>query len=242
MENIFIFMHSEWTDLCILDNNTIQRKNISNEQGTYYILNNEFIINWDKWKGDDIFILFNDCYYHKIFYNKYILNKNLINRMVYYDNYNYDLYINLDNNNLFKKFDISNIANYSKNNNIFIIKWNESIEETFININEKYYNDIYIIKLLETDNLNNNIDNFLKINDFTISKNIHNESKKIEKFKKINNNLYFKSCNNSSNLKYNNSNNIKEKINNNLTSKVNYKVIDLEIDYNDLKEKVESAK
>ena len=231
-------MHSEWTDLCILDNNTIQRKNIDSEKGTYHILNNEFIINWNKWKGDDIFILYNDCYYHKIFYNKYILNKNLINSTIYYDNYNYDLYINLDNNYLFKKFDITNIANYSKNNKIFTIKWSESIEETFININEKYYNDIYIIKLLEKENLNN-IDNFLKINNFTITKNIHKKEKKIEKFKKINNNLYFKSYNNSANLKLNNGN-IKEKINNNFNSKVNYKVIDLEIDYNNLKEKIES--
>ena len=227
-------MHNEWTDLCILDNNIIKRKSIDSEKGTYHILNNELIINWDKWQGDDIFILFNDCYYHKIFYNKYIINKNLISSTIYYDNYNYDLYINLDNNYLFKKFDITNIANYSKNNNIFTIKWHESIEEIFININEKYYNDKYIIKLLEIDNLSNNIDNFLKINNFTISKNINKESKKIEKFKKINNNLYFTSSNNSK------KNNIKEKINNNLNIKINYKIIDLEIDYNNLKEKVES--
>ena len=255
MENIFAFMHSEWTDLCILDNNIIERKNIDSEQGTYHILNNELIINWDKWKGDDIFILFNDCYYHKIFYNKYILNNNLTDIKIYYENYNYDLYLNLDNNNIFKKFDITNILTYSKNNNIFTIKWSESIEEIFININEKYYNDKYIIKLLETDNLNNNIDNFLKINNFNISKNIHKESKKIEKFKKINNNLYFKSYNNSINLKLNSSDkyNISDKlnicdksnksnnsINNNFNNKVNYKLIDLEIDYNNLKEKVES--
>jgi hypothetical protein len=245
MENIFIFMHSEWADLCILDNNTIQRKNIDNEKGTYHILNNEFIINWDKWEGDDIFILFNDCYYHKIFYNKYILNKILISNTIYYDNCNYDLYINLDNNYLFKKFDIINIANYSKNNNILTIKWNESIEETFININEKFYNNKYIIKLLEIDNFNNNnIDNFLKINNFTISNNIFKESKKIEKFKKINNNLYFKSYNDSINLTLNNSDNSNKinnfNINDNFSNNFNYKLIDLEIDYNNLKEKVES--
>lgn len=247
-------MHSEWTDLCILDNNTIQRKNIDSEKGTYHILNNELIINWDKWKGDDIFILFNDCYYHKIFYNKYILNNNLTIIKIYYDNYNYDLYVNLDNNYIFKKFDITNIVNYSKSNNIFTIKWSDSIEETFININEKYYNDKYIIKLLETDNVCNNIDNFLKINNFNISKNIFKESKKIEKFKKINNNLYFKSYNNSINLKFDNSKNYSsndssndpsndpsnDSSNDNLSNKFNHKLIDLEIDYNNLKEKVES--
>lgn len=229
-------MHSEWTDLCILDNNIIKRKNMNNEKGTYSILDKELIINWENWDGNDIFILFNNSYYHKIFYDKYILNKNLIDLKIYYDSYNYDLYINLDNNYLFKKFDITNIGNYSKNNNIFFITWKDLTEEKFININEKYYNDKYIIKLLEKDILNNNIDNFLKTNNFTISNNIHNihnkESKVIEKFKKINNNLYFKSYNNGVNLKYKN--------NDEVIKTFNYKVLDLELDYNNLKDKVES--
>ena len=108
MENIF--MHSEWTDLCILNDNIIIRKNINNEKGVYKFINNELIVNWDNWVGDDIFIYYNNYYYHKVFYNKYINNKNLITLKFYYELKNYDIYINYDEKYLFKKFHIVNIG------------------------------------------------------------------------------------------------------------------------------------
>ena len=75
-----IFIHSEWTDICLLDeiNLTVQRKEISDETGKYYFNNEELIINWEKWPGDDVFIYLYDSYYHKFFYETYIKNNNIL--------------------------------------------------------------------------------------------------------------------------------------------------------------------
>ena len=44
MEYTSIFIHSEWTDICIYNtNNLIKRKNIEKEIGKYKIIDNEFI-------------------------------------------------------------------------------------------------------------------------------------------------------------------------------------------------------
>jgi hypothetical protein len=240
MDNTYIFMHSEWSDLCVLNNNIIERKSIEYEKGTFTILDKELIIKWEKWDGNDIFVLFNNYYYHKIFYEKYIINKKLNNIKVYYENYNYDLIVNYEENYIFKKFDINKIGKFTKKDNIFIITWNSLIEEKFIIINEKYYDYNYLTKLLETNIINNNIDHFLKINssntcnptsntntsDTNTIYSINNkDSVIIEKFKKINNNLYFKSY---------------SSIFNNIIKKSIYNVIDFKIDYNTLKNKVGS--
>ena len=58
MSTKYIFVHSEWSDTCFLDNSTkkIYRKLYNNEKGKYYLSDNNIIINWENWEGDDIFI------------------------------------------------------------------------------------------------------------------------------------------------------------------------------------------
>jgi len=44
----YYFIHKEWNDICIINNNTnsIQRKNIQNENGYFEKNNNNIIIKW----------------------------------------------------------------------------------------------------------------------------------------------------------------------------------------------------
>ena len=94
-ENIYIFIHSEWTDTCTLDeiNKTICRK-LYNEIGTFYYDNNKIIINWHKWKDEDIFIYIYNCYYHINFFNKYINNFDIDIIDLYFDKLNKKFIIN----------------------------------------------------------------------------------------------------------------------------------------------------
>ena len=78
MEESYIFLHREWKDICSLDkdNKIITRKNIENEKGKFEMIeqNNQKIIKvkWDKWNGENYFILHNEKYYDKFFYDKYL--------------------------------------------------------------------------------------------------------------------------------------------------------------------------
>lgn len=194
-----VLIHSEWTDFCIIDENksTIQRKSIENEYGKYYFINDDLIINWNNWTGNDTFILFDNYYYHKLFFDKYIYQKNIIPLKLYYNNINFDCYINKDDQYIFKKFDIKNIGFIKKIDNKIKINWNNIITDFFYEINNEYYEEKYIIYLLEEKNKNNQVDNFLKQNNeiFISEKN----KKKIEIFKKINNKYYLKINNVSNN-------------------------------------------
>ena len=59
----YFFIHKEWNDLCILDNNIIYRKNINNERGYYYYENDELIIKWDNWKDENKFKKINEYFF-----------------------------------------------------------------------------------------------------------------------------------------------------------------------------------
>ena len=53
----YYFIHKEWNDICIINNNTnsIQRKNIQNENGYFEKNNNNIIIKWSLWDDKDNF-------------------------------------------------------------------------------------------------------------------------------------------------------------------------------------------
>ena len=197
MEDLFLFIHSEWTDFCLIhfEDSIIKRKNIENEIGKYIINNDEIIINWNNWEGDDIFIKFNLIYYHKDFYINYIHNYKL-NYYKLYDNNLYCNYVlNITKKIIFKKYDINCIGNYELIlNNFLIIKWkNESKNQTFINLNENFYEQKFLINLIKnnTDNINNNDKTFDDyINNINMKNILLKKNRKIEKFKKIDNKYY----------------------------------------------------
>ena len=204
MEELYLFIHNEWTDFCDINksNLTIIRKGIKNECGTYKIINNEFIINWEKWEGNDIFINYNNCYYHKDFYTKNIKNKKLTYIKLFYDEIIKECVLNNDKI-IFDQYNIINYGSYLFNNKYLVLKWENKKEEKFIEINNKYYEEQSLYTLLDrTNNLKKLENNYLNLyNDNIINnskdllesekiKNIVVKKKKIEKFKKINSDFY----------------------------------------------------
>ena len=189
-KNKYNFIHSEWTDICLIYNNVIIRKNITNEKGLYKLNCNKIIINWEKWDGDDIFINLFDNYYQKILYEKYIENYNIREIILEYENYTIECLLNEDNKNIFNKIKLANFGNYSLLNKYMVITWPDR-NEKFVEINYNHYkimgnnivyekykkinNEYYIDKNCKSDtNLNNKIYNY-KILDFkNTNNNINN--------------------------------------------------------------------
>jgi len=199
--NIFDFIHNEWSDKCYIDFTEmyIQRLNKLDEKGKFNIKNDIFIINWDKWVGDDVFIKNNNNYYQEIFYNKYINIDNICEIELYYDNDTYDTYIlNRESNFIFKKENSSINGIFTLINKKLNIKWNNSIEDIFLKKKNKYFEQKFI--------------------ENTESKKIY----KTEKFKKINNEYYLN--NNSKNII-----NDDLKNNNFIYKIIDYKIINNEI-------------
>ena len=150
-ENIFI--HSEWTDTCILKNNKIYRTS-NKDIGKFYYDNNKIIVNWKKSNDNDIFINMYNCYYHIIFFNKYINNYNIELIDLYFDKIKTEFIINKDLKIIIDKYNLTKIGNCILDNKYFIIKWNKNnddYDEIFFKIHEKYYNKNYLSKLINDD-------------------------------------------------------------------------------------------
>ena len=76
----FLLVHSDWSDICIIDNHKIYRKTDDTEFGNYSLVLNKLTVYWDKWK-ENIFYNCNNEYYLDSYINfilindiKYILN------------------------------------------------------------------------------------------------------------------------------------------------------------------------
>ena len=173
--NSYIFIHDEWTDKCLIYNNVIERESINNEKGTYKIINNDFIVKWDNWDTDNIFIKLNNNYLDKVFYNNNINTSLVLEYELINSNDSSQFILIIDTCKIFDKNNLSIFGNFSIIDNTITIQWNTNIEEIYIkdikdinSLNNIYYEKNFIEK-------NNNIRKY-----------------NIEKFKKINNEYFLK--------------------------------------------------
>ena len=185
----YIFFHNEWVDICLLEYDTkkISRTNIPDEYGSFIIKDNEIIIKWDKWMGDNIFVLIDNKYYLKYCFEKI---KFIYDSYETYYIFNYDNKIIIKENN-----DISKIlkATYIINNKLLLLKWNNTnTYNKYIWIESKniYINELFINKILNSKNIKQFIeeDNIEKI---TIQEEKNNNEQFIEKDNNNNNNEQF---------------------------------------------------
>ena len=172
MEYFCTFIHTEWTDECMLNsiNWIIKRKNISNEEGIYRFDDDKIIINWKKWEGNDIFIKIDNIYYHEEIYNN--------NSSYFIHNEWSDKCLLL--NNIIKRKNINNEnGTYKIIDNKIIIKWNNwNIEDIFI----KYNNDYIFYSFYEEYIQNKNI----------IEYNLQKENLVLECIFNLENNIIYK--------------------------------------------------
>jgi len=176
MENKYNFVHTEWTDFCHINNNNIRRESKNDEFGNYYFKDNILIINWEKWKGDDIFINYNGTYYQEILYNKYINNPHLVEVKIFLPSEKEFItyFININDNIIFKKDDIKNIYYIKIFNILLFIKWSESNYENFIKINNEYYSEKYINNLIDNNNIIFKKEKYIKIeNKYYLNSNVN---------------------------------------------------------------------
>lgn len=165
MENCYNFIHTEWNDICYLNNNRIRRDYDLTETGNYTLNNNYLIVKWDKWKGDDIFIKNNEIFYQKILYDRYINNQFLTEIYIYScDNKEFLNYLYNSNENIIFKRDTFEIYKIEIYNIILIIQWSNNFSETYIKINNQYYSEKFINSLIN-NNLNNKTEKYIKIKD-----------------------------------------------------------------------------
>lgn len=155
----YFFIHKEWNDLCILDNNIIYRKNINNERGYYYYENDELIIKWDNWDNKNEF--------RKI--NEYFIDKNIINNIdiinVYYKDINKKFILLKKDNKIIeenKSNKIENRINYKINKNIINVIYDDNIIDYLYCKNNEYFELNYYLS--KNENISN-YDNNLQIND-----------------------------------------------------------------------------
>jgi hypothetical protein len=176
----YIFFHNEWTDRCFLDtgNNRLQREIHNYEYGNYNIINDEIIIKWDNWEGNDIFIKKDDYYYNKNFYDLYIKNSNLIEFEFVHKEWTDNCILNTNTNFIFKKNKISETGTFNLNQNNIIIKWSNWGDEKFIKINKKYYQENYVVQRLKLEN---------ELNDDSYEKFSHEQV--IQRFTELNSEL-----------------------------------------------------
>lgn len=168
---VYKFIHTEWIDTCILNNNKINRMLVNDEHGTYTIKDNMIIVKWFKWVGEDIFIEKNSNYYQKEFYDKYIINHNLIEKFFIHNEWEEACFLIEDLKLIFKKDNIKEFGKYEYDNDNINVYWNNWGKEKFILLNNIYYQKSYYDK------------HFIKNN----SNDIHF----FDKFKCINNKYYF---------------------------------------------------
>ena len=193
MDNSYLFLHSEWTDTCILENNNlIKRTNIENEYGTYKIekykeTTNKIIIKWNNWLNQNIFILNkkDNSYYEEEFYSNYIDNYTLKNIHLIHNEWNDTCILNDSLQIIFKKNDIKEIGNFYFENNNLIINWYNWGKENFIYFNNKYYEKNYD---MEKAQLEQEIEN--KRLEQEIQKKLTIKFIEKQKFKNINNKYF----------------------------------------------------
>ena len=181
-----LFVHSEWTDICIYDKYKIKRTSVENEIGKYKVKDNEIIINWNNWEGDDIFIKIHDDFIHKTFYDENIKNYNLSEINIQNNNIINIYILNIDKNIIFKKNDLKFFGYYIKNDNNISIKQNNGIEKMYIKIANIYYEQDYLISLIKNeDKINLKKEKFKKIdNNYFLN---HKSNDNVQMLDKINN-------------------------------------------------------
>ncbi len=222
MDKLFYFYHTEWTDTCTIDfnNKRINRKVQNDECGNFNIINNTFVINWDKWNGNDIFININNEYYHI----KLIYDKTIKGNIAYIDLYNSNLLLNyfyqINDNKLYCLNNTCTDNNYIglfEINDIYLFIYANNTIYKYIYLNNIYYNIILLTNYIQccndiTSNFDLNNKNISKsninlnnttiktnkfdtnntINSNNINTNIKNIIKhKIEKFKKVEDIYYY---------------------------------------------------
>ena len=183
MTNTFLFLHSEWISECHLNNNIICKKDKPEEIGKYTILNDNIIIKWDKWITLDEFVKYHDYYYHKKFYNKYFTN--IQEYKFIHNEWETECILNTDLEFIFKKNNIFEIGSYEIDETVLKINWDKWGQENFVKIKDKYYQENFVKikdKYYQENFLHKDINNSLTTKLL--------EPKKIEIFKKINNNYY----------------------------------------------------
>ena len=178
----YIFVHSEWTDRCILNEKKYISRSLNNEIGKFRYDNKKIIINWEKWNGDDIFIYIYNCYYHINFFNKYINNYNIDIIDLYFNKLNTKFIVNKDKNLIINKYNLKQIGDYILHDKYFIIKWHikHYNDDYFYKLNNKYYHENYLLILINNDlnednniKLNDNINSLLLCEELTFEKNIN---------------------------------------------------------------------
>jgi len=225
MEYTSIFIHSEWTDICIYNiNNFIKRKNIENEIGKYKIIKDEFIINWDNWDGDDIFVKIVDYYIQKSFYDNFMKNYNLL-EIYLFNNNNIDIYVlNTDKNIIFKKNNLKIIGKYIIYDNYILITLSDNIEKKYIQFDNIYYENSYV-KIENFKKINNNyyynkIYETNELYEYTIMNlDIHNNKINKRLNKLLENKIFL-------NKNYLNKNNIENHINQDINQNIDENIFD----------------
>ena len=193
MDNSYLFLHPEWTDVCILENNNlIKRTNIENEYGSYKIEKYKITIKWNNWPNENLFILNKEdkSYYEEEFYNNYINNYSLKNIDLIHNEWNDTCILNNNLKIIFKKNDIREMGNFYFENNNLIIDWSNWGKETFIYFDNKYYEKNYDIEKVK---LEQKLEKERFENKKIINEKLEKEKLKIigkQKFKHINNEYF----------------------------------------------------
>jgi len=146
-----LIIHSDWTDICFIDNDKIYRKSIENEVGKYLLESDKLVIYWEKW-NENVFYKCDKDYYDPIyliciFINniKYILNT--FNNKIYENSIHIGYYIKYDTTIHIVINNILKIYFYTlKSNNITL--YDDMYKEIIIH---KYFDEIYKINVLTNE-------------------------------------------------------------------------------------------
>lgn len=143
-EKIFIENES-WSGTCIINkwNNYFYRENLPEENGKFSLDKDILILYWDKWDNEK-FYLSNNTYIKIKKYNIQIYHKDWIDECI------------IDHNILYKISDNNEIGKFLINNNQLEIDWEKWNSEIFFNIDNIYYLDYYIYKIIIDNGTNDN--------------------------------------------------------------------------------------
>ena len=144
----FLFIHNEWNDLCILyEKNFIERKNVENEKGYYYYNDNDLIIKWDNWDGNNVFTKFKNIYIDKnIDFDKenteiiHLIYKDISNECIKFKN------------KIYNKSIINKNGTYTLQDKKLIINWNDNTKDQFYLVNNDYIEFEYLLNKFEHQN------------------------------------------------------------------------------------------
>jgi len=151
-----LIIHSDWTDICIIENNKIYRKSIENESGKYLLESNKLIIYWEKW-NENVFYKCEKDYYDPLYFIYVVINNvtyilNTFNNKIYDNSINIGYYIKYDTTIHITINNISKVYFYIlQSNNITL--FDDMYKEIIIH---KYFDEIYKINLLTNELFHNN--------------------------------------------------------------------------------------